>query len=420
MFLEFFSREVIQALYTSEILEDLCHVHHRYPSLSLEYLQFRTLGQRGYVTAPRRVIRQIADLLCVENNIPASSAGETREAYIKQLCSLAFRRNNCLSSFFRENKKIDDDERSLQRHLFVAAVYTNSLALVRRLIDQGYSPWSVSQLFGYSLAAAALQGHDEILEVLLAACPPHSVRRYMALVCASEKGHINTVELVLRPRWGPWDLANGNLRDRASLNKALITPSLEVFHRIMSARENTPLEGPLPEALLGDLINACASYGWDETVGCLLEMGAPADGSKSSAIHKPIIEACRRGFTKTVRLLLEHGADTRGALTKAAGSGLLEIVQILLDHGCDVNEGSPPPIVVAVGLEHQGIFSLLRERGAVLDTPGAGNEATALAKAGGLQSMLNLLSREGVDVDSVSAGKLPPTKRCFCPGSHWP
>lgn len=372
------------------------------------------------MTAPRSVIRQIADLLCVENNVPESNAGETREAYIKQLCSLAFRRNNCLSSFFQEHRNIDDDDQALRRHLFVAAVYTNSLPLSRRLIHQGCSPWAVSSLFGLSLTAAALQGHDEILEALLATCSPHSIRRYMALVSASEEGHISTVELVLQPRWGPWDLDDENSRDRAALNKALNTPSLEVFHCIMSARENTPLQGPLSETLRGDLINVCASNGWDETVGCLLEMGAPADGFQTSSTHRPIIEACHRGFAKTVRLLLEHGADTRGALTKAAGSGFLGIVRMLLDHGCDVNEGSPPPIVAAVELEHQSMFYLLRERGAVLDTPGTGNEAAARAKAGGLQSMLNLLSREGVDVYNTSASKLPPVRRCFCPGSHWP
>lgn len=420
IFLEFFSSEVIQALYTSKILEDLCRLPHRYPPLCLGYLQFKTLGQRGYVTAPRKVIRQIADRLCVENVIPESSVDEIRSAYIKQLCSLAFRRNNCLSSFFQQHRTIDDDDNALQRHLFVAAVYTNSLSLVRRLITQGCSPWAVSSLFGLSLTAAALQGHDEILETLLATCSPHSIRRYMALTCASEEGHFNTVELVLQPRWGSWDLGNENSRDRAALNKALNTPNLEVFRRIMAARENTPLQGPLSQELLGDLINMSSPNGWNETTRFLLDMGAPADGYKISAAHRPIIEACHRGFAEIVRLLLQHGADTHGALTKAAGSGYLGIVRILVDNGCDVNEGSPPPIVRAVELEHEAMFHLLRSRGAILDTPTTGLEAAGRAKAAGLRSMLKLLAGEGVDVDNVPASKLPPMRRCFCPGSHWP
>lgn len=418
--LEFFSKEVVQALYTSEILEDLCRLPHRYPRLNLEYLQFRTLGQRGYVTPPRKVIRQIADLLCVENDVPVSSAHKTREAYIKQLCSLAFRRNNCLSSFFQESRKIDDDEQALRGHLFVAAVHTNSLSLVKRLIDQQCNPWAVSSLFGLSLTAAAIQGHDEILEVLLSTCSPLSIRRYMALICSSEEGHMNTVELVLQPRWGPWDLGNENSRDRAALNKALNTPNPQIFRRILAARENTPLQGSLSKALMGDLINTCASNGWLDTTRCLLEMGAPADGFRISPTNRPIMEACRRGFTKTVQILLEHGADTRGALTRASRSGFLEIVRVLLDHGCDVNEGSPPPIVAAVELEHKRIFQLLREKGADLDGPGTGDEAAARAKAAGLQSMLDLLSREGVNVENVPACRLPPTSRCFCPESHWP
>ncbi|KAK2762336.1 hypothetical protein FQN54_001346 [Arachnomyces sp. PD_36] len=416
---KFCSREVIQALYTSRILESLCHVGHEYPPLGLEYLQFKTLGERGNVTAPRKVIRQIADRLCVENDIPTSRAHEERGAYIKQLCRLAFERNNCLSSFFQEYKQIDDDDQALKRHLFVAAVYTNSVSLVRRLINQNHDPWASSSLFGFSLAAAALKGHEEIIQILLATCSPHSIRRYVALSCSSEAGHLGSVELVLQPQWGPWELEKKNSRDRAALSKALNTPNIEVFNRIMAARGGTPLQGPLPEAHLGDLINTSASSGWVETTQRLLAMGAPADGFEISQAHRPIMEACRHGFSEIVKLLLDHGADTYGALSKAASGGHLGIIQMLLDHGCDVNEGSPPAIVHAVDLEHVNMFYFLREKGAILNTPETGVEAAGRAKAADLQSMLKILATEGVDVDKGSTSKLPPPRQCSCPQSRW-
>lgn len=61
----------------------------------------------------------------------------------------------------------------------------------------------------------------------------------------------------------------------------------------------------------------------------------------------------------------------------------------------------PPPIVIAVFKENSGMFRLLRENGARLDTPETGGWAMALARSHEFCSMIDLLVREGVGKDVV-------------------
>jgi hypothetical protein len=77
----------------------------------------------------------------------------------------------------------------------------------------------------------------------------------------------------------------------------------------------------------------------------------------------------------------------------------MEIVRILIEYGCDVNEGSPPPIYYAVKLEHVSMFRLLRDKGAIIKTPESGGLAVKVSKTLGLESMLELLAAEEVDIN---------------------
>ncbi|KAK3080659.1 hypothetical protein LTS18_014336 [Coniosporium uncinatum] len=111
-----------------------------------------------------------------------------------------------------------------------------------------------------------------------------------------------------------------------------------------------------------------ADRGDTAVVQHLLEFGAPTEYRDGYTGYTALEEACRKGHGEVVELLLEHGADTRHALTAAVSSGQVAIARMLIDRGVDVNRGCPPPIVRAVQLEHVEMFRLLRRHGAVLDT----------------------------------------------------
>jgi hypothetical protein len=85
----------------------------------------------------------------------------------------------------------------------------------------------------------------------------------------------------------------------------------------------------------------------------------------------------------------------------------MELVKLLLDQGNDIDEEArdcgesiaPPAIVSAVALEHTQMFYFLRELGAAFESAGTIEKAVGIAKSAGLDSMLELLVTEGVDID---------------------
>jgi hypothetical protein len=123
--------------------------------------------------------------------------------------------------------------------------------------------------------------------------------------------------------------------------------------------------------------------------------------------HKAIRMVCfGRHHKDVLQLLLRyapHETKVPGALSTAATGGSLEIVKLLLNSGSDINETgrmrdrtSPPAFVSALELEHTHMFYYLRDRGAKFGSLG---EAVGRAKTAGLDSMLELLTAEGVDID---------------------
>lgn len=103
-----------------------------------------------------------------------------------------------------------------------------------------------------------------------------------------------------------------------------------------------------------------------------------------------------------VKMLLEHGVDPNWSLPElnplkmAVKLNWLSAVRMLINYGANVNEGKPPPIVIAVEKENMEIFRFLRQKGAVLNTPETGSRAMALAKDKGLVSMVTVLVDAGV------------------------
>lgn len=87
------------------------------------------------------------------------------------------------------------------------------------------------------------------------------------------------------------------------------------------------------------------------------------DGLGSSVSHKqrPLLGACRNGHREVVRVLLDYGADTcQPALETAVRYGQFAVVSLLLEH--DAETGGALAEAVAKG--YRSIVGALLERGA--------------------------------------------------------
>lgn len=80
---------------------------------------------------------------------------------------------------------------------------------------------------------------------------------------------------------------------------------------------------------------------------------------------------------------------------------LLDMVRTLIsDYNVDINSGVEPPIISAVFLEEDDIFLELIQKGATLDGE-VGIKAVQAARSADSQSMLALLKKHGVNIDTT-------------------
>jgi ankyrin repeat protein len=125
------------------------------------------------------------------------------------------------------------------------------------------------------------------------------------------------------------------------------------------------------------LIRAATNY---EKTRLLVDAGAKVEVRTADLGNTPLILAARHaGYSRTVQLLLEHGADAKAhnafqvtPLIAAAASGDFESVRLLLDAGAEVNEykgttilgGMRTPLMWAAFHNDVLMLRLLLQRGA--------------------------------------------------------
>ena len=144
----------------------------------------------------------------------------------------------------------------------------------------------------------------------------------------------------------------------------------------------------------------------------MLQRGALINGVEKNSLGSLLNNAVIEGHTEIVKLLLERGAMASELGTtpkRAAASGCLDILNSLMNHVANIDACSPTyshtplAIVSAIQLAQLRMFSLLRSRGAVLNTVETSFRAFKAAIEEGLEPIVVLLLENEVGITSWDA-----------------
>ncbi|KAI1774696.1 ankyrin [Hypoxylon cercidicola] len=389
------------------------HNHKAWLSYLHSYLAYQAPRERSTSSLLGRIYH-IAQALCEQD-------GDTGDKAISTCLDDLIRVQHIEHSerLFHEptNELQKDSESDFNADVCVAAVCLGRKAHVERLIAEGTRFHSVySGVFGHAFEAALSQGNLDMVQLLISCTPEYSHEGTLSdscqgqIICfASKYGHpaLFNFGLDQRPFGLPEieDEGMGETREYQAIDWYLALchpPSPEIFERVV------PLLGPFGDKLDSWLPQGVFS-GNVELVRHLLR-GSTKPVRLGYCKTPSLTSVISRHDETMARVLLDAGANPNStestqlrstALVEAVWHGRVAFVKLLLDRGADINNGCPPPIVLAVFKEHLDMFRLLREHGARLDTPETGNLAMALAKSHGLDSMVDLLKHEGVSEDEV-------------------
>ena len=162
-------------------------------------------------------------------------------------------------------------------------------------------------------------------------------------------------------------------------------------------------------------LHVAAWFGLTLVVEDLLDQGIDVDSRDSKYAQTPLMYACRRGQTATVRMLLEHGADVnmysnRGscAIHEAVNARKLEVLQVLLENEkTDVNapqrlKSGMTALAIAAHENYSEIaITLLRHDSLEINSKDL-NGVTALSHAienGGIEVAMCILDHQGRKID---------------------
>lgn len=390
-------------------------------SLLYSYLA-RRMFQGPDHACPKSRIRLVAERIC---ELSGDVDHATLETCIQNLCPLVFfrMRNSNIVPWIQSMPERELSDGSFERYLIDATVYLGLTDLTSTLLEaQDFS----CKLLHRRLEMAAYKGNLKMIEILLAAKPaitkddgisPHLGS--ILLEAASEGKHTDIFNYVLDNRepsgYSDWD----NDRHRQALAQVAFPGDYERGIASFGYGFDTPKrskvegEGDLDYKLCDSNSQghiqmvqyflgrgACLNHPSSKRgVATLNRIGGPMEHTPmplNSAIHNI-------GNEPIVKLMLEHGADPNwflpelNSLKLAVQKNSLSIAQMLTNHGADIDDGNPPPILIAVEKENMEMFRFLRQNDATLNTPKTGPRAMRLAKSNGLMSMITVLIEEGVE-----------------------
>lgn len=321
---EAFASDLLDVISNHFFLDDYFREHGvkksaRMPHFTASYLVACVRSRRNDLPSIK-LIRAIAQRLADTPDIPAPS-GQSRDdlqrGYIEQLCQCVVEHGNVAYFFTPRSKKRGNTTKATDHDLLIAAAYLNHPSLVRRLIDprRNYTKSTPATLLLGSATAHVLRHKD--VELLSAfprakhldlgvwaghlACTLHLYTSSMPLPPGSSKpSHPPLATGTALPATFTTTLDASpfllNYWSQNLLDKWLLTPSPDIFTFVLALRENTEY--------------------WNQAVG-----------------------------RKLVEMLLECGADTKGAVGRAAMGGHGALVGGLLDRGVRVTRNAVGKVV---------------------------------------------------------------------------
>lgn len=368
------------------------------------YLEKRLLEHRTTGLMLLNSLHKIAQQLSTENGDPAKF-----QEYALGLLHLATETGRQQVRELLLPGPGDWDPEGFNYDLLTAAAYTNHAILVKKL--EGSPPGLMGGIFGDPYGAALVGRQFDILSAFFEnVSVVDTTKTYWLLQKAAENDDKEMVEFILRADWSPCKSRSAGDRAAAQIERALRTPSIEIFDIVMQERRKLDQE-PLSLNTLSMLLRGAIIRNWGCMAGYIMSLGVTSEtlGWPIFGYSQPLHLACEaghddavkfllshqvhvsctemeaatgHGHASTLKLLLEHGdLDVKHAencLAVAAGKGHLGIVRMLLDAGMDPNKGSTIPMVQAVRAEHPGICQLLIERGATMTVAQAVAEAARM------------------------------------------
>ncbi|KAL1603716.1 hypothetical protein SLS60_005306 [Paraconiothyrium brasiliense] len=444
-----FSNDLKDTIYAQCLLDEyfMSHCvgkHGRIPPFTASYLAARVLNRRARDLNSAKIIREVAQRLTDEVGDLSSDCESKDKIYrghVTTLCQLVVDYGD-LDYFFQRRSKIKCTNENIAYGFLVAAAYLNIPALTKKLILPGRNYYSthkhVAPLFGTPVSHVLRHGSLALLQHFTP--EEHMVQYEIGVYHGSLPCTMYLYETSMRPsnfHYDPdkgWVLSSTSAADsiwdaselvlsqwkQALPNKWIVTPTPEVFEFALRLRQNTAAwsDQQIGSNLMGKLLGNCAKENWIEMARYLLEKhSADVNGEYKGETALQI--ACTHNRRAVIDMLLDHGADPKGALKRAASHGHLDLVvmlinrgvkmprsiigkpvaygnlplaKVLLEHGTIPSDGAVHPLVEAVSAENVKIFELLLSHGAVLDSE-VREMCVQRAEAEGLESMMEYLSR---------------------------
>jgi ankyrin repeat protein len=243
-----------------------------------------------------------------------------------------------------------------------------------------------------SLSRAAIRGHVEVVEMLLAAGADARANKSWALQAAASNGHTAVVVLLLRHGADAHADAYMALRTASWQGNGALVQVLLAFPGPQRCLNFTPRNAV--RARCDSALRGAAFGGHTAVVQMLLEHEADVHAENEEALRN----AAMNGHANVVQLLIQAGADVHAssdeALRRAAASGFADVVALLLDFGADIHAREDEALLSAVENGHTNVVALLLRRGAQLRGDGAVRKAFLNRD----HAMVELLHKYGAQV----------------------
>ena len=389
-------------------------------------------GRLGYQGRLLPIIHQTVEFLHVDSG-PVSE--EERLQDLQALCAAAachLEARHLYGKLGLTTLTEDADKAVVSLNsLLTAAVCVGNPTMVDALLRSGLDPNIQSDVFGVPLDAAARNGDNKMLLLLLdygaklyyCNLSGWTHMRYYTLEAAALAGHEHTVKRLLDSSYGI---------DRSCA---------EYVSAISSAARGG--HGDLVRLMLkrADLLNlthlrckvlfVAADHGHAQLVRMMLDDGVGRNWCEFNWLSQcdgvtPLQMAARHGYAEVVRVLVANGADIHhaeheSALNRAASNGHEEVVRILLDAGAYINALAlkTTPLGAAAFNGEVCMMRYLLRRGADVHAHKCGEEALFLAAGKGYELVVQLLVEAGVNPNGPGPqGKNPILQALIAGQSH--